>query len=72
MAISIALDFLLEIEGKILFIKITYTSDTGLERIEIEVTGKPPHQGLALIVSEVSMKAAKGEKQSVSYQLCSL
>lgn len=43
---------------------ISHISDTELGRIDLELTCKPPSQGLALVVPEDAMQAAKGKEKS--------
>lgn len=39
---NVGLCFILELERKMLLLKITHTSDTRLGRLKWELTGKPP------------------------------
>lgn len=43
------------------------TSNMGLKGIKLESAHKPLLRGLAFLVSEVSVQATKGEKQSAVY-----
>lgn len=52
-----------KLEINILLLKIPHSSDTGLGEIKQELTWYPLPQGLALIVSEDAMQAAKREEQ---------
>lgn len=53
--IDLALGCLSEVEGKLLWLKILYTYNTGLEGLELDLLTKLPSFGLASMVPENTM-----------------
>ena len=52
-------------KGKSLLLKTPIISDTGLERIKLHMTQKPPPYRLTFIVPEIAMQIMEDGKQSI-------
>ena len=53
-----------EVEAKSLLLKTSCTSDTGIKRIELDLTQKPFAQGLSFIIPEGALQDARRGKKS--------